>query len=148
MPRKLTPRQVAARNARAARGPLSSEGRAKLRAAALARRPWKASTGPRTAAGKSRSRENALKHGRRLHGLIPPLVRWFERRLRQALREETPVPVVPAVRPLLLEMLNDRCAHVCFRAYDIILFLVPAVDRRPELPRVLVLRHQLPRAVR
>jgi hypothetical protein len=35
------------------RGPLSPEGRERLRQAALANRPWEKSTGPKTAAGKA-----------------------------------------------------------------------------------------------
>lgn len=42
---------------------ISPEGRARLRLAIAARRPWLRSTGPRSAEGKARSRHNAAKHG-------------------------------------------------------------------------------------
>ena len=46
------------------RGPLTEEGRDRLRKAALRDRPWVHSTGPRTAAGNARSRLNAVRSGR------------------------------------------------------------------------------------
>jgi len=53
------PRRVAAgRRNRALRGPLSPDGRDRLREAALANRPWRFSTGPRSVAGKLRVAEN------------------------------------------------------------------------------------------
>jgi hypothetical protein len=53
------PRRVAAgkRDRRKRRG-LTPEGRARLRQAALAGRPWLHATGPKTAAGKARVAEN------------------------------------------------------------------------------------------
>ena len=51
-------RVLAGRVNRRKRGPLSPEGRARLRAAALAARPWLHSTGPRSVAGKLRVAEN------------------------------------------------------------------------------------------
>ena len=53
------PRRVAAGKLnRRKRGPLSPEGRERLRQAALANRPWLASTGPRTPEGKARAARN------------------------------------------------------------------------------------------
>lgn len=40
------------------RGPLTPEGRERLRQAALQNRPWELATGPRTAEGKQRSAAN------------------------------------------------------------------------------------------
>lgn len=71
MPRKLTPRQVAARINRKKRKGLTPEGREALRQAALTNRPWEHSTGPRTAAGKAASRWNAHQHGDRARELLP-----------------------------------------------------------------------------
>lgn len=45
-------------------GPLTDDGRRRLRQAAMRNRPWEASTGAKTEAGKSRARTNALRHGR------------------------------------------------------------------------------------
>ncbi len=61
----LTQKQLEAnrRNLRKA-GPLTEEGRARLREAARRNRPWEHTTGPRTAEGLARSSKNALKHGR------------------------------------------------------------------------------------
>jgi hypothetical protein len=55
-PHVPNPRRVAAgrRNVAKRRG-LTPEGRARLRAAALANRPWRHSTGPRTARGRMQS---------------------------------------------------------------------------------------------
>ena len=54
-----SPRRVAAgRRNRALRGPLSPEGRQRLREAARRGRPWRFATGPRTAAGKLRVAQN------------------------------------------------------------------------------------------
>ena len=44
---------TAGRKNRQLRGPLSAEGRQRLREAALANRPWEHSTGPTTPAGKA-----------------------------------------------------------------------------------------------
>src|SRR5215470_11303114 len=53
------PRRVAAGKLnRRKRGPLTPEGRERLRQAALTNRPWLASTGPRTAEGKARAARN------------------------------------------------------------------------------------------
>ena len=53
------PRRVAAgRLNRLKRGPLTPEGRERLRQAALARRPWEHATGPRTSAGKVQAAAN------------------------------------------------------------------------------------------
>lgn len=48
----------AGRRNRALRGPLTDAGRAALRQAALANRPWAKSTGPTTAAGKAKAAAN------------------------------------------------------------------------------------------
>jgi hypothetical protein len=57
--RKPNPRRVAAgRVNRAKRGPLTAEGRERLRAAALANKPWLSSTGPKTTEGKKATAEN------------------------------------------------------------------------------------------
>lgn len=57
--RGANPRRVAAgRLNRAKRGPLTESGRERLRAAALAKRPWEHSTGPRTDVGKIKSSSN------------------------------------------------------------------------------------------
>lgn len=106
MPRRITPRQLAARKARAARGPLSPETRARLREAILARAPWAASTGPKTAAGKARSRRNALRHGFKAKALLPaPLLALFDQ-LRAA-DDGAPLPppweVVAVLRPILAD---------------------------------------------
>ena len=74
----LTPRQRAARHARAARGSLSLEARQRLREDTLRRQPWLSSTGPRSDAGKARSRANALRHGARAELLVPDAVRLAE----------------------------------------------------------------------
>lgn len=51
--REANPRRVAAgRRNRCKRGPLTDEGRERLRAAARENRPWEHSTGPRTEMGK------------------------------------------------------------------------------------------------
>lgn len=58
-PSSANPRRVAAgRLNRLKRGPLTPEGRERLRRAVLANRPWEASTGPRTARGKALSAAN------------------------------------------------------------------------------------------
>ena len=54
-------RVAAGRRNRQKRGPLTPEGREKLRQAALKNRPWEKSTGPRTAEGKARSAANGQK---------------------------------------------------------------------------------------
>lgn len=51
-------RIVAGRLNRALRGPLTPEGRQRLRDAALAAKPWLHSTGPKTPAGKRQSAIN------------------------------------------------------------------------------------------
>jgi hypothetical protein len=50
---KSQARVDAGRRNRQLRGPLSAEGRERLRQAALANRPWEKSTGPTTPAGKA-----------------------------------------------------------------------------------------------
>jgi hypothetical protein len=49
---------AAGRRNRQLRGPLSDEGRARLRAAALRHRPWESATGPTSAAGKAQAARN------------------------------------------------------------------------------------------
>jgi hypothetical protein len=57
--RKPNPRRVAAgRLNQAKRGPLTAEGRERLRATALANKPWLSSTGPRTVKGKKATAAN------------------------------------------------------------------------------------------
>lgn len=51
-------RSDAGRKNRARRGPLTPEGLARLRAAALRDRPWEHATGPRTPAGKAKAALN------------------------------------------------------------------------------------------
>ena len=61
MPSPPTPnprRVLAGRLNRQNRGPLTSEGRERLRQAAREHRPWLSSTGPRSAAGKARAAAN------------------------------------------------------------------------------------------
>ena len=63
MTRKSAPtanprRRAAGKRNRAKRGPLTEEGRARLRAAALRAKPWRSATGPRTPAGKARAAAN------------------------------------------------------------------------------------------
>src|SRR4051794_29782337 len=61
MPSPPTPnprRVLAGKRNRQKRGPLTPEGRERLRQAALERRPWLSSTGPRSAAGKARAAAN------------------------------------------------------------------------------------------
>jgi hypothetical protein len=59
------PRRVAAgRLNRARRGPLTPEGRERLRQAALRNRPWEHSTGPRTLAGRAQSIINGKRRQR------------------------------------------------------------------------------------
>ena len=54
-----SPRRVTAgKRNRLKRGPLTPEGRQRLRKAALRNRPWEHSTGPRTTVGKARSARN------------------------------------------------------------------------------------------
>ena len=56
------PRRVeAGRRNWSLRGPLTPQGRERLRQAALANRPWEKSTGPRTLEGKARSAANGRK---------------------------------------------------------------------------------------
>jgi hypothetical protein len=54
-------RVAAGRLNRARRGPLSAEGRERLRQAALRNRPWEHATGPRSPAGRAQSIVNAKK---------------------------------------------------------------------------------------
>lgn len=85
---ELTPRQRAARHARAVRGALSVEARQRLREDTLRRQPWLSSTGPRTTEGKAASRRNAFRHGARAGLLVPEGVRLAE----EARLEGRPVP--------------------------------------------------------
>jgi len=56
------PRRVAAgRRNRQKRGPLTPQGRERLRQAALENKPWLRATGPRTPEGKARSAANGRK---------------------------------------------------------------------------------------
>src|SRR5215468_5412938 len=58
-PNAPSPRRVAAgRRNRSLRGPLTAEGRERLRQAALAARPWLHARGPTTPTGKARSARN------------------------------------------------------------------------------------------
>ena len=58
-PKEPNPRRVAAgRLNRKKRGPLTEQGRQRLREAALRDRPWERGTGPRTPEGKARSALN------------------------------------------------------------------------------------------
>ena len=58
-PSSPNPRRVAAgRRNRLLRGPLTPDGRERLRSSALKNQPWRFSTGPRTVAGKDRSANN------------------------------------------------------------------------------------------
>lgn len=58
-PHSPNPRRVAAgRLNRLKRGPLTPDGRKRLRVAALADKPWLAATGPRSPEGKARSARN------------------------------------------------------------------------------------------
>ncbi len=52
------PRVAAGRRNSALRGPLTDEGRERLREAALRNRPWERSTGPRTPEGKAKAALN------------------------------------------------------------------------------------------
>ena len=62
------PKTVAAgRRNRKLRGPLTPEGRERLRQAALANRPWTRSTGPKTQAGKAKSAANGAKQRKDQH---------------------------------------------------------------------------------
>lgn len=79
---KLTKRQQAGRANRRKRKGLTDEGRERLRAAALERRPWEHSTGPRTVEGKAIARGNAWKHGGRSWELLPDEVREAIEHLR------------------------------------------------------------------
>lgn len=103
MPRKLTPRQVAARKARAMWPGFTPEGLERLREAAKARRPWEASTGPRTSGGKASSRLNAWRHGER--SAPPPQVAALARALRRAERGLGPIPPAAQVELALLLLL-------------------------------------------
>jgi hypothetical protein len=64
-PSPPNPRRVLAgrRNVLKRKG-LTPDGLARLRAAALANRPWKSSTGPRTPEGKAASAQNGRAHQR------------------------------------------------------------------------------------
>jgi hypothetical protein len=57
--RRPNPRRVAAgRRNRRQRGPLTSAGRQRLRAAALRHQPWRHATGPRSSTGRQRAAQN------------------------------------------------------------------------------------------
>lgn len=105
MPKKLIPRQKAARQNRAKRPPLSPESRERLRQAALVNRPWEYSTGPKTPEGKKASRENALRHGARSSTLLPCGAQAFLEALRAAERcagvLPTPLDAIKALDDLL-----------------------------------------------
>jgi hypothetical protein len=61
-PKSPNPRRVAAgKHNRKRRGPLTLEGRRRLRQAALRNRPWRYATGPKTAAGKAQAVRNGKK---------------------------------------------------------------------------------------
>jgi hypothetical protein len=119
MPRKVTPRQLAARKARAARGPLSPEARERLREAIVARAPWTASTGPRTPAGKARSRRNAMRHGFKADALLPAPLRSLLAELRAA-QDGEPLPEPLRVVRALAPILRDEASpfHVSIRAIE------------------------------
>jgi hypothetical protein len=59
VPHEPNPKRIAAgRLNRAKRGPLTEDGRKRLRASALTNKPWRFATGPRTAEGKAVSAAN------------------------------------------------------------------------------------------
>ena len=85
------PKRVAAgRLNRARRGPLTAEGREKLRQAALDNRPWEHSTGPHSPVGKAQSILNGKKR---------QLGPWSVREIRAQLKE---------VRELVRQMREAR----------------------------------------
>lgn len=106
MPSKKAQRRAAARKARAARGPLADDARARLRDAALAGRPWERSTGPRTAAGKARARRNAIRGGHKAEATLPPPLLRLLAELRAADRGG-PLPDHGYVRGVVDGLLSD-----------------------------------------
>ena len=85
---------------------MSNEARARLREAALARRPWEKSTGPRTAAGKARARRNAIRGGHRAEATLPPPLLRLLAELRDAERAG-PLPDPAGVRAVVDDLLSD-----------------------------------------
>lgn len=92
MPKRLTPRQVAARKNRKRWRGHTMEGLERLRAAAHEGRPWEKSTGPRSVAGKHASRQNARRHDGRSLVLLPDPTRRFLELLRAAERDQGAIP--------------------------------------------------------
>ena len=83
-------RSAAGKQNRARRGPLTDEGRERLREAAFRNQPWKFSTGPTTTAGKRVAAQNGRKRQR------GP---WSTRQIRAELAE---------LHALVEEMQNAR----------------------------------------
>jgi hypothetical protein len=100
-PSSPSPRRVAAgRMNRQKRGPLTPQGRERLRQAALEHQPWLRSTGPRSSAGKIRSAAN---------GKVRQRGERSVREARAALAEELGlVSDMRAARKLVAELLESR----------------------------------------
>jgi hypothetical protein len=88
-------RQAAGRANRVKRGPLTEEGRERLRQAAQQYQPWRFATGPRTPSGKSISASNGAKH------------RGGERGVRELRRETAEVLSLAAEMAALRASLLD-----------------------------------------
>lgn len=93
-PKKVpSPRRQAAGQAnRQRRGPLSAEGRERLRAAALWQQPWRHATGPKSVAGKAHAvangkrRQRGAQSVREVRAELAEVRAWL-RGLREARRD-------------------------------------------------------------
>jgi hypothetical protein len=95
------PKRVAAGKLnRLKRGPLTPQGRERLRQAALAKRPWQHATGPRTAAGKVKAAINGKRRQTSEHSV---------REVRRSLGEFTNLAHdLSQARRLIAELLHGE----------------------------------------
>ena len=95
----LNPRRVeAGRRNRKKRGPLSAEGRERLRQTALKNKPWLHSTGPRTPEGKKKAAANGRKTQRGTKSL---------REIRAELDDD--VALIAQMRSLIGALATEDC---------------------------------------
>ena len=134
MPKRLTPRQKAARmNRRKWRGH-TPEGLDALREAAIKNRPWKGSTGPQTPEGKARVRLNALRHGGRAFAVLPDQVKAGLESLRAAeedVRALEPSAIYEAFTYFLevpTPQMQDRAAKLLSRYTGLMLGMAHDVE--------------------